>query len=65
MSYSYDFAMFKLDRDFHKEVPNIKEGTILELVSIEYQKDYQQYFACFKIIGNPVDKSPSVNIVYK
>lgn len=56
--------MLKLDRDFHKNKLDIPEGTILELLSMEYQKDYQQYFACFKEIGKPVDKSPSVTINY-
>lgn len=59
------YAMLKLDRDFHKEALDLKEGAILEFLNCEYQKDYQQYFVCMKVIGNPVDKSPSVNVVYK
>ena len=58
------YALLKLDRDFHKETLDLKEGSILELLSCEYLKDYQQYCVTFKIIGNPVDKSPSVTIKY-
>lgn len=56
--------MLKLDREFHKEPIDIPEGTILELLSCNYQKDYQQYFTCFKEIGKPVDKLPSIQITY-
>ena len=58
------YALLKLDRDFHKEKVDLKEGTILELLSCEYQKYYQQYFVALKVIGNPVDKSPSISIKY-
>ena len=59
------YVMLKLDRDFHKENIPIEDGTILEFLRCEYQKDYQQYFAAFKVIGNPVDNSPSIQIEYK
>lgn len=58
------YVMLKLDREFHKEPIDIPEGTILELLSCNYQKDYQQYFTCFKEIGKPVDKLPSIQITY-
>lgn len=58
------YPLLKLDRDFHKETLDLKEGSILEFLSCEYQKDYQQYFVVLKVIGNPIDKSPSIQVHY-